>query len=236
MPPTSSAEATIRLGDAYTAYPKRANVISEVWGNVRHRIDHEIEQYYRSPSAYSGGLGGSSPPLQAVPMPEQATTLSFMTTGRCLEVEVASLALPEALSLAAQIETSEGWHATSIGGDDEDNLDDYSDPEPINQALHSQSSGRPGALSNVGSGVGKATVVAATGIYNILTLGGILPSAIEAAAGGSGVEAANGEKAAAGAAGGRSLDDKYTMARRRWMVEKANLEATIRQLEGELGR
>lgn len=232
MPPASKVEATLRLGDAYTAYPKRANVLSEVWGNVSHRINAEIEQHYRAPSAYQGPAAAEAADSSHSHglLPAQATTVTFMSpTRRCLDVEVSSLASPEALALAAQLETAEGWHSgSSSGADDDDDASDYTDTEPADAALHRPSSG-PGALSNVGSGVGKATAVAATGIYNILTLGGILPSAIEAA---SGVPAGP----ASGAAGGRSLDDRHTLARRRWMLEKAELEARIRRLESELGR
>ena len=83
------------------------------------------------------------------------------------------------------------------------------------------------------SGAGKATAVVTTGVFNILTLGGILPSALEATTGAS--EGAAGAGAAAGMGGpAMSGDGALGLMRRRWAAEKAQLEARVRELEAQL--
>lgn len=237
MPPQSPAEASMRLGDAYTLHPKRNNVITEVFGNLRHKLDSALDKHlsHRSrapsnpvidilgiqphpthPSALQAALmardlSGTTPASDIV-LPEQTTSMVWATPSGALEIEVGILAQQDVMSLAAQIEKDEGW---GDGGDDISVYDTALDDSSYEPQRKETSLG--GAMV---SGAGKATVVAATGIYNILTLGGILPSAIEAAAG----QQSDQPKS----------ESVLTQSRRRWMVEKAQLEARIKELEAQV--
>jgi len=244
------AEAAIRLGDAYTRHPRRVNVIERVLAGLKHRYaGGHVEPHHQSggileaisnaasshpshPSVLQAALLKAQNEAEAPPepLPEQSTSLTFATQSRALEVAIALQADPSVLALAARIERDEGWLPPDDGGDGAA-YDDSTDESGGGEVGTLQGK-KASTLNSVVTNAGKATAVVTTGVFNILTLGGILPSAIEATTG-----TADGASAAAGAgAGSGAGDGALSLLRRRWASEKAQLEARIGELEAALAQ
>jgi hypothetical protein len=204
-------------------------------GGILEAISNATSSHPSHPSALQAALLKAQTQNETdapQPLPEQATTLTFATQTRALDVSVSLQADPTLLALAARIERDEGWLPPDDGGDGAA-YDDSTDESGGGEVGTLQGK-KASTLNSVVTSAGKATAVVTTGVFNILSLGGILPSAIEATTGSSDNASSSSSSSSGAGAGAGSGDGALILLRRRWASEKAQLEARIRDLEAAL--